>query len=52
MDFHLTFLRLLGQWLNWQSSGLQNRRLGVRFPPGLPFSLFAQQGTEQNGRQN
>src|SRR5690606_2268567 len=22
---------------NWQSSGLQNRRLGVRFPPGLPF---------------
>ena len=20
----------------WQSSGLQNRRLGVRFPPGLP----------------
>lgn len=29
----------VGQWLNWQSSGLQNRRLGVRVPPGLP-SLF------------
>ena len=28
----------LGQWLNWQSSGLQNRRLGVRFPPVLPYS--------------
>lgn len=28
-----------GQWLNWQSSGLQNRRLGVRFPPGLPSLL-------------
>ena len=24
-----------GQWLNWQSSGLQNRRLGVRVPPAL-----------------
>ena len=25
----------VGQWLNWQSSGLQNRRLGVRVPPAL-----------------
>ena len=24
-----------GQWLNWQSTGLQNRRLGVRVPPAL-----------------
>ena len=29
----------VGQWLNWQSSGLQNRRLGVRVPPGLPSSF-------------
>ena len=28
-----------GQWLNWQSSGLQNRRLWVRVPPDLPFSV-------------
>lgn len=30
---------IVGQWLNWQSSGLQNRRLGVRLPPGLPSFL-------------
>lgn len=24
---------------NWQSSGLQIRGLGVRIPPGLPFSF-------------
>ena len=28
---------VLGQWLNWQSSGLQNHRLGVRVPPDLPL---------------
>ena len=26
----------LGQQLQWQSGGLQNRLLGVRIPPGLP----------------
>ena len=26
-----------GQWRNWQRSGLQNRRLGVRVPPALRF---------------
>src|SRR5260363_144647 len=26
--------------LNWQSIGLQNRRLGVRFPLPLPQSIF------------
>ena len=27
-----------GPWLNWQSTGLQNRGLGVQVPPGLPGS--------------
>ena len=31
----------IGQQLNWQSSGLQNRRLGVRLPPDL--LLFGKQ---------
>src|SRR4030095_17059853 len=36
----------IGQQLNWQSDGLQNRRLGVPFPPGLPRCSFVARTAE------
>ena len=39
-QFFNVSLQHAGQWLNWQSIGLQNRGLGVRVPLDLPFFLL------------